>query len=151
MIRGVQERVQGTNGNRPPSVLTWLPNLVLINAGTNDATGNLVDGAGQRMGSLIDSVFAEVPGAVVVLSTLIPNNRVLADGTRAQVNVDLINDQFRRVYQSYVPRDNNGDPLPNPPFKVILAEMAGFINPDEIWDQTHPRQSGQKKMAAVWD
>ena len=138
------------------SVRAWLPNVVLINAGTNDATGDgstvPVVGTGERMQKLINAIFAEVPNAVVVLSTLLPNLRVLGNGKEAQVNVDIINDEFRRLYRTYVPIDDKtGEEVPNPAFKVVLAEMAGFIEPGDIWDKTHPNQLGQKKMAAVWD
>lgn len=103
------------------------------------------------MRSLIDTVFAEVPNAVVVLSTLLPNTRVLSNGKRAQENVDLINAQFCQLHRIYVPLDKDGNEVANPAFKVVLAEMTGFIGPGDIHDQTHPNVVGQKKMAAVWD
>jgi hypothetical protein len=125
----------------------------LINAGTNDATqvndqAEPIAEAGLRMRRLIDAVFAESPGVVVVLSTLLPNTRTLSNGVNAQRNVDRINEQIRQVYQTYAA--SNRDEA-NPAFRVILAEMAGYISPDELFDRTHPQVIGQRKMAAVWD
>jgi hypothetical protein len=100
------------------------------------------------MKTLIDGVFSESPGVVVILSTLLPNTRMLSNGVAAQKNVDSINEQIRQVYQTYAA--SNRDEA-NPAFKVILAEMAGFIGSDELFDRTHPQPSGQKKMAAAWD
>ncbi|SPN96523.1 related to acetylxylan esterase [Cephalotrichum gorgonifer] len=148
------DRITAVTERAKVSVRRWLPNVVLINAGTNDATqdGSVesVAGSGQRMRTLIDTVFAEVPNAVVVLSTLLPNTRILKNGKRAQENVDIINAQFRQLYRTYVPLDRDGNEVPNPAFKVVLAEMADFILPGELHDATHPNVVGQKKMAAVW-
>lgn len=120
----------------------WRPNVVLINAGTNDATGGTdpIDQTGNRMRQVIDGVFSEVPNALVVLSTLLPHKN-------RQDDVNRINDQYRQLVRDYVPDPNEEDPA----FKVILAEMAdGFITLDDIHDDVHPTELGNKKMAAVW-
>lgn len=126
-----------------------MPNVVLINAGTNDATQDgateSVSGTGARMREMIDGIFSHVPTAVVVLSTLLPNGI-------NQGNVDLINDQYRKLYREYIPLDSKGNEPANPAFKVVLADMAdGFITAGDIHDGTHPTVLGEQKMAAVWD
>lgn len=137
-------------GRAKQSVRNWVPNVVLINAGTNDATQNgdiePVSGTGQRMRELIDTVFAESPRAVVVLSTLLPNSKHDA----AQPNVDLINDDYRSLYREYVPPGKEDDA--NHPFKVVLADMVAgdFINSSHIHDDTHPNREGNRRMASVW-
>ena len=120
----------------------WLPNVVLINAGTNDANEpNGANGIKSRMRSLIDDVFSEVPKAVVVLSTLLPKET-------HQDQIDDINNQYRQLAEEYNEVHRNDEPE----FKVVLADMAdGIITIDEIHDGTHPNVEGQKKMAAVWD
>lgn len=59
------------------SVPHCLPNLVLINVDTNDATQNgseeSVVGTGARMKSMINGIFSTVPNAVVVITTLLTN------------------------------------------------------------------------------
>lgn len=123
------------------SVADWFPNLVLINVGTNDARGGNQGGAKTRMKALIDTVFARVPDAVVVLSTLLPSDH--------QDAVDSINDDYRSLVRDYTV-DRNGKPMDNPEFKVILAEMVPFIEWGDIHDGIHPTILGFKKMAAVW-
>lgn len=135
-------------------MLHWLPNVVLINAGTNDATQNgsdeSVSGTGARMKRMINGIFSTVPNAVVVLSTLLPNP-AFGDKPDWQDNVDDINRQYRALYREYVPLDKNGKEIENPAFKVILADMAKFIGPEFIHDGTHPTVKGEMRMAAVWD
>ncbi|GIK05072.1 hypothetical protein Aspvir_009171 [Aspergillus viridinutans] len=49
------------------------PNVVLINAGTNDCLQNRdIAGAGERMRVLVNDLFQSISGVTVVLSTLIP-------------------------------------------------------------------------------
>ncbi|KAF4445873.1 hypothetical protein F53441_10435 [Fusarium austroafricanum] len=126
---------------------TWLPNVVLVNAGTNDANQNKADvdagRTGLQMKELIEGIFAEVPQAVVVLSTLLPK------GSNADY-VSKINDQYRTIYRQFVPLDKNGKEEPDPQFKVVLAEMQPFLSISDIHDGTHPTILGEKKMAAAW-
>ncbi|KAM0263654.1 hypothetical protein ACHAPA_008628 [Fusarium lateritium] len=126
----------------------WLPNVVLVNAGTNDANGKQDDvnagRTGLQMKELIEGIFAEVPQAVVVLSTLIPK-------VGNEDYVVKINEQYRTVYRQFVPLNKDGNEEPDPQFKVILAEMQPFLTLDDIHDKTHPTILGERKMAAVWD
>jgi hypothetical protein len=118
-----------------PALSDYKPNVILINAGTNDATQNyLVATTGSRMNDMIMECFSLVPNAVVVLSTLIPN-------TLAPSNIDSINKQYRVLAANLLSQG----------YHVVLAEMNdGFITLDDIWDGTHPYESGFLKMAAVW-
>ena len=90
---------------------------------------------------LLDNVFAEVPKAVVVISTLLP---VIGN----QANIDDINNQYRKLAEEY----SHVHAKDEPEFKVILADMAdGVITADDLYDGTHPDTLGQRKMAAVWE
>jgi lysophospholipase L1-like esterase len=130
------------------SARRWLPNVVLINAGTNDANRKQSDvdagRTGLQMKELIEGIFAEVPHAVVVLSTLIPK-------VGNEQYVVKINEQYRTIYRQFVRLDDDGNEESNPQFKVILAEMQPFLQLEDIHDRTHPTILGEKKMAAVWD
>ncbi|KPM39384.1 hypothetical protein AK830_g7215 [Neonectria ditissima] len=130
LVSGVLEKAQLSLPNHKP-------NLVLINAGTNDAARNeALSTISQRMEALIIECFVHSPNAVVILSTLIPNRD-------NQGNTDLINAQYRVLAKN----------MKNQGYKVELAEMAdGFITMDDIWelDGIHPKVSGFRKMAAVW-
>lgn len=126
---------QINNDDAKPALLIYKPNVVLINAGTNDATANnQVDTTGNRMRDMIMECFIRVPGTVVILSTLIPN-------AKAPAQIDAVNVQYRNVAAQ----------LKAQGFHIILAEMDdGFITIDDIWDGTHPYLLGFQKMASVW-
>ena len=113
------------------------PNLVLINAGTNDATRNIdIPAIGGRMKGLITYIFEKVPTTVVVLSTLVPNW-----GKAAQENVDKINVIYRDLVKE----------LQAAGYHIVLAEMSeGWLKDSDLSDDTHPNEGGYKKMAASW-
>lgn len=131
------------------SVRLYKPNVVLINAGTNDATQNRrgendpehVNTTHIRMEEMIMNIYSILGNdVVVVLSTLIPNTRKDVPGI-ADI-IKMINGNYRALYRKLV-----GDGR-----KIILAEMndGHFIKDTDIHDDTHPTVDGQKKMAAVW-
>ncbi|KAJ1326286.1 acyl-CoA thioesterase I [Microdochium nivale] len=115
------------------------PNLVLINAGTNDCVQNdAVDTAHERMGSLLDKLFSEIPGTTVVLSTLLVN---ADDDVDARVGV--VNDGYRELVRSQRAAGN----------KVVLAEMndgSYITREDLVEDGIHPNRNGYIKMAMIW-
>lgn len=74
----------------------YKPNLVLVNAGTNDATqGYYVESTGERMRAMINYIFDTLPNTCVVFSTLLPN-------TLSPTNVALINSQYRALAQEFI-------------------------------------------------
>lgn len=122
----------------PGAVPRWKPNVVLINAGTNDAAQNhSVPTAGQRMEAMIDDVQATSPRAVVVLSTLLVNR-----GPATERNVGAINAQFAALAARLRARGR----------RVVLADMHGDDGPQlaDLVDGTHPTEVGYRKMANVW-
>lgn len=69
----------------------YKPNVVLINAGTNDATQDYYVATTQdRMRAMIHFIFDTVPDVCILLSTLIPN-------TLNPGNVATINSQYRML------------------------------------------------------
>ncbi|KAJ5928746.1 hypothetical protein N7466_007702, partial [Penicillium verhagenii] len=110
------------------------PNLILINAGTDDALQRYKIGtAGSRMNTLLDLLFEKVPNTTIILSTLLPNKD-------QPYLVELISDQYRTLAAQ---RRHKGD-------RVVLADMSTFILVDELADATHPDDAGYKRMASVW-
>ncbi|KAL2278270.1 hypothetical protein FJTKL_14542 [Diaporthe vaccinii] len=136
------------------SVPTDLPNVILLNVGTNDCvqnfnmmnttqnstsapemTANANYTVGTRMRMMVEDLLEWSPNATVVMSTLI-NNRF--DKTQARVLV--ANEQFRAVAAE----------LQGAGSKVVLAEMtaaAGGPNMTTMFDQTHPNDVGYAMMA----
>ncbi|KAG2421540.1 hypothetical protein HFD88_005515 [Aspergillus terreus] len=110
------------------------PNLILINAGTNDALQNYnIDSVGDRMNGLLTQLFDAIPGTTIILSTLLQN-------TRQPINVETVNREYRKLAAQ---RRADGD-------RVVLAEMSQFIKFDQLKDGTHPIDLGYKEMASVW-
>ncbi|KAJ0422685.1 SGNH hydrolase-type esterase domain-containing protein [Aspergillus carlsbadensis] len=110
------------------------PNVILINAGTNDALQNsAIRNAGARIDTLITSLFASIPNTTIILSTLIPN-------THAQRVVQRVSAEYRNVAAR---RRAAGD-------RVVLAEMSYFVGSEYLVDGTHPDDEGYRAMAAVW-
>ncbi|GAB1319346.1 SGNH hydrolase-type esterase domain-containing protein [Madurella fahalii] len=123
----------------PESVPRWRPNVVLVNAGTNDAAQDWnVTTAGRRMEAMLADVWRMSPRAVVVLSTLLLNKN--GDTERRVLN---INGQFRQLVARLRDRERR---------RIILAEMHGDDGPGsaDFVDDTHPNDVGYKKMANVW-
>jgi lysophospholipase L1-like esterase len=51
------------------------PNIILINAGTNDCRNNLAPGdTPARMKAMIEEILFRVPGVTVILSGLVPHH-----------------------------------------------------------------------------
>ncbi|KAJ4414460.1 hypothetical protein N0V82_007909 [Gnomoniopsis sp. IMI 355080] len=123
--------------------LYLLPNVVLINAGTNDCTKNVdIPNIGTRMNSMLDTIFNKIPGTTVILSTLLPS----LDASVASCH-DNVNAQYRSLVSA---RRAKGQ-------KIVIAELANV--PSTYWnkklggdyyDVTHPTDSGHAKLAAIW-
>ncbi|KAI0134472.1 SGNH hydrolase-type esterase domain-containing protein [Xylariales sp. AK1849] len=115
------------------------PNLVLVNAGTNDAIQNVdIPNAGTRMNSMLTDIYTQSPQATIILSTLIVNadDAVQARGVQ-------INDQYKSLAATL---QEAGKP-------IVLADMQGPDGPlvsDLSADGIHPDDVGYCKMANVW-
>ncbi|KAG8161302.1 hypothetical protein KVR01_009566 [Diaporthe batatas] len=136
------------------SVPVDLPNVILLNLGTNDCVQNYnLDNTtqtsptapeltadptftvGTRMRMVVEDLLAWSPNVTVVMSTLI-NNRV----ERVQDRTLDANDQFRSVAADLQAQGK----------KVVIAEMsasAGGPNMTTMFDQTHPTDIGYAMMA----
>ncbi|KAL4982143.1 SGNH hydrolase-type esterase domain-containing protein [Aspergillus falconensis] len=110
------------------------PNVILINAGTNDCIQNIdITDADARLDALITHLFASIPDTTIVLSTLLPNDFASRAVTR-------VSQEYRNLVAR---RRSRGD-------RIVLAEMGYFITDDQLVDGTHPTDTGYKSMAAVW-
>ncbi|KNG81650.1 hypothetical protein ANOM_009765 [Aspergillus nomiae NRRL 13137] len=141
--------VEATSGFRVDQVteaaektIPQQPNLILINAGTNDANqykDPAVDvyKTGERMDALLTRLYDAIPGTTIILSTLLP--RVTTDNEIVKFS-RYISDQYRQIVAA---RRQQGQ-------RIVLAEMSDFIKPEDLIDGTHPTDFGYKKMASVW-
>lgn len=98
--------------------------------------------AGNRMGNLLDDIFNNIAGTMVILSTLLPSlDPALKDCH------DSVNSQLRDQVTS---RSAQGQ-------KIVLAEMEAsdpsywnLALGGDYFDSTHPNDAGHAKMAAIW-
>ncbi|KAH9885170.1 carbohydrate esterase family 3 protein [Xylariomycetidae sp. FL2044] len=114
------------------------PNLVLINAGTNDCSKNLdIAKAGERMENLMNTVWDGSSKATIILSTLLVNAN-----EKTQERVKDVNGQYQKL----------ANRLQDDHKRVVLVDMQGPDGPtkDELVDGTHPNDQGYIKMANVW-
>lgn len=120
------------------SIPLLLPNLVTINAGSNDCLQDLEVGQiGDRISVLLEYIWSTSPGSTVILSTLLSNSDTLAEQRIIQANA-----QFQELalqkYKQYK--------------RIVLVDMHGADGPraDELVDGTHPNDSAYRKMAVIW-
>ncbi|KAK2000965.1 GDSL-like Lipase/Acylhydrolase [Colletotrichum falcatum] len=120
------------------SVPETLPNLVLVNAGTNDcAQAYDTAGAGARMLALLEFLWSASPRATAVLSTLLPNGN-----NATEACVLRVNEQYRALVAQQQALSK----------KIALADMHTDKGPlaSDLVDGTHPDDAGYVKMADIW-
>ncbi|KAI1008878.1 hypothetical protein LB504_001329, partial [Fusarium proliferatum] len=114
----------------------WMkPNLVLINAGTNDCNQKIdIDGAGGRMKALVDDIYSNIPGVTVVLSTIVRSTNVTNDACASKVSK-----QIRQLVKTY-----RGQ-------RLGLADINPVLHTSMLQkDGIHPTDAGYKLFASVW-
>lgn len=139
------------------SVPQYLPNVVLVNVGTNDCvqdfdidnttqpstaapelTADPSDNVGTRLQAMVEDIFDMSANATVVISTLVLNKDAAVNA-----RVDDANVQYRRVAADLQAQGR----------RVVLADMdasAGGPNITTMADPTHPNDVGYALMANRW-
>ncbi|KAI4603710.1 hypothetical protein KJ359_003528 [Pestalotiopsis sp. 9143b] len=114
------------------------PNLILVNAGTNDCLVHVdIDNFYKRYDALVQYLLMASHKATIVIATLLPTWNTWFNGRE---DVFRVNPQLRRLVKIY---QKQGLP-------VVLAEMQG---PDGIQDENlaedgmHPAKPGYEMMA----
>ncbi|KAJ4351275.1 uncharacterized protein N0V89_006614 [Didymosphaeria variabile] len=128
------------------------PNLILINAGTNDAIqgddrggADYVAAAADRMKSMVDDIWSlGDPDAVIILSTLLPQS-----DSHHNDYANTINTGLRSLVQTKQAAGQH----------IQLAEMSPinnnggatfYMEVGDLTDGIHPRHDTYPKMAAIW-
>ena len=121
---------------RLPDWLTiYRPRVITLHLGTNDMIQNYqTGGAVDRLGGVIDQIYAGVPAATVVLTSLVPSRTAAIDARIRQFNLGL-RDMVRR-------RTENG--------KHLIYLDLSVVTTADIADDVHPNDAGYAKMAKVF-
>ncbi|KAK8030952.1 SGNH hydrolase-type esterase domain-containing protein [Apiospora arundinis] len=111
------------------------PNVVLLNAGTNDCAQNIDTAkANIRLKSLVDEIFTSIPGVTVVISTLGPSRHNPA------CHADL-SKQYRILFTSYQKQKR----------RVALADFDKELDIKLISkDGTHPNDAGYVAVGNIF-
>ncbi|KAL2067529.1 hypothetical protein VTL71DRAFT_1954 [Oculimacula yallundae] len=129
------DQVQGqanATGNLPS-----MPNVVLLHIGLNDMGQNYnVPTAHQRLASLVNGVFAIVPGVAVVVSTLLPNS-----DPATEANIQSYNAQIPGVVNDRIAQGK----------KITMVDFhSDWFSTADLHADNHPTDFGYLKMAKVW-
>jgi lysophospholipase L1-like esterase len=134
-------------GNQKLSV--WLssytPDISLIHLGTNDIFNNdfglsedaLMDTTIYFLKSIIDVLRTDNPNVTIFLAQLIPGNPISGNGYRVPILNDRIPDIAIDKYD------------PNSPI-IIVDQYSDFNVSSDTYDNIHPNESGEEKMAQKW-
>ncbi|KAK4220604.1 SGNH hydrolase-type esterase domain-containing protein [Podospora fimiseda] len=142
----VDNDVEGHPGYRVDQItvqadnsIPYQPNIVVINAGTNDANQDYkIAEFKDRYKAMLDKLQEGIPGVTIIVSTLIQGT---LDGIRK--NRDNINNQIRELVRE---RRHLGQ-------KIILADVdhpSNWIPTSMIPDGTHPNDEGHRRLAAIF-
>ncbi len=142
MVSGVSfpRSHEGVNGEKiaqiadrvPTPALSDMPHIVLVHAGTNDLPNDL-DGAGDRLESLVDELIASAPDALIVVARIIPI-------FWAQSAVTSYNATIEPMVQEKVEAGAH---------VIIVDQYEGFPESD-MDDAVHPTVGGYERMAQKW-
>lgn len=120
------------------AVPQFLPNLVLMDAGTNNCNGGgLVSDAGAQVTTMINNVFAQSPGVTVILTTVLVNSVAAQDACRVDEN-----NQYTQLVAT----------MQAAGAKLVFVDMRSPAGPlvTDLADGRHPNDGGYVKVANVW-
>ncbi|KAL2830675.1 SGNH hydrolase-type esterase domain-containing protein [Aspergillus pseudoustus] len=136
-------RIDQIRGKAIKSTAQFLPDIFLVNAGSNDCLqDHQIDSAHARLDALLEDLWrVGSPDATVILSTL-----VMAADPTVNERVLRVNEQIRELVS---------DNLATEVRRVVLADMyssdGGLQLADLGPDGVHPNNEGYVKMARVWE
>ncbi|KAL2821315.1 SGNH hydrolase-type esterase domain-containing protein [Aspergillus cavernicola] len=113
------------------------PNLVLINAGTNDCTQHVDEAyasGAMLMENMVVDIFNNIPEVTVILSGLLPN-------TARGPCTKFLNDEYGKLVEKLASQGR----------KIVFANFnTGWFTEANLIDDTHPNDYGYKMLASLW-
>ncbi|MFY1632290.1 FG-GAP-like repeat-containing protein [Solwaraspora sp. WMMB335] len=128
-------RIDEIAARLPDWLVTYRPTVVTLHLGTNDMIQNYQVGtAVDRLGQVVDQIFAGLPRATVVVASLVPSRTPAIDA-----RIRTFNDGLRNLVQT---RAAGGEHL-------VYVDM-GAVTKADIADDVHPNDAGYLKMAKIF-
>lgn len=152
-------RMCGTSGRRIDQVLStddpgaqvlrWKPNLVIIHLGTNDMTqlnsgvwvGGSIAISIANMSTLLTTIFAANPTAIVAVCKIIPNKVAGADS-----NITTWNSQLETMVAAHANASRIFIPDINAAYKANVNWATDYFPGG---DDTHPNSTGKRIFATA--
>ncbi|MGW9396547.1 FG-GAP-like repeat-containing protein [Streptomyces sp. NPDC055642] len=116
---------------------TYKPNVVLLHIGTNDMhEADNLNGAPDRLGNLMDRIFAKQPDVTLLVSTLVPSAHYITEQRITSFN--------RSLPQEVEERRSQGK-------RVRLVDNFAALNDEsDLADLLHPSDDGYREMGHVF-
>jgi lysophospholipase L1-like esterase len=124
----------------------YTPHIVLLMIGTNDAIDNYqMTTAPDRLGALIDSIYAQLPNVLIVVAQPVPSrgDSTKGDDTALSARIKTFNDTIPAVVAT---RANAGK-------HIFVVDMYTPFNPNKtslLEDQWHPNLAGYVLLGTQW-
>lgn len=124
----------------------YTPHIVLLMIGTNDAIDNYqMTAAPDRLGALIDSIYAQLPNVLIVVAQPVPSrgDSTKGDDTTLSARIKTFNDAIPAVVAT---RANAGK-------HILVVDMYTPFNPNKtslLEDQWHPNLAGYVLLGTQW-
>lgn len=121
------------------TVEKWLPNVCIINAGSNDCLQDYdLENLGNRVGDMLEYLWLASPGSTLILSSLLTNL-----DKAINVRIHAVNKQLYDLARLKAAEQRS----------IVFVDMCGAGGPciaDLVVDGTHPNDTGYRKMAGIW-
>ncbi|MFU8844228.1 MAG: SGNH/GDSL hydrolase family protein, partial [Bacteroidales bacterium] len=141
---GASSACRGT-GNLTTWLTNYSPDITLLHLGSNDLFNNdfglsdddLVDTTIYYLESIIDVLRLNKPNVTIFVAQLIPANPANGSGYR----IPLFNADIPQIA---VDKFDLNSPI------VIVDQFTGFNIATDTYDNIHPNEAGEEKMAQKW-
>ena len=131
-------RIDQIHNKAQKSIPLLRPNLVTINAGSNDCIQRFeIDSIGSRMDSLLEMTWESSPRSTIILSTPLATS-----DTSVEAEILRTNAQYRDL----VKRKREAGK------RITLVDLHTAAGPslDDLVDGVRPNDLGYQKMALLW-
>jgi lysophospholipase L1-like esterase len=127
-------------------MLKYTPHIVLLMIGTNDAIDNYdMANAPTRLGSLIDTIYSQLPEVLLVVAQPVPSrgDASKGDDTGLSARIKTFNDAIPAVVKARADAGKH----------ILVVDMFTPFNPNKaslLEDQWHPNLQGYVLLGTQW-